>query len=516
MTFKHTIGDEELSSLVEATGAGCAFLDYDNDGWLDLFLVNGVHLPGLSDPNTPNAEALKAATSRLFRNRGQVTFEDVTKKAGILPGGYGLGVVVADYNNDGFADLYQTCYGPNRLYRNNGDGTFTDVAKDAGVDDPRFSVGAVFFDYNLDGRLDLFVGNYIRYDHEYNQKHGKVNNFPGPLAYPPDQDQLYRNEGNGTFTNATREAGLAGGLGRAMGCGSFDYDDDGWPDIFVANDAMENHLHHNERNGQFRECGLLSGAALGANGNATGAMGLEVGDVNGDSLLDFYVPDFTQSCLYLNLGKGLFEDRALQAGIVKAVGKHIKWGAALADFDLDGSPDLFVALGDANSLTGYADHLLLNDGKGHFTDVSASAGPWFKAARCGRGVACGDFDNDGQLDLLVLNLNDPPALLRNTTPPGERHWLKIRLVGRASNRDGIGARVRCVLPGKTLVRERTSAGSYCSSHDPRVHFGLGTNQVVPELEIRWPSGKTQRLSGVKADQLLTVQEPGGNESDPRK
>ena len=506
IAFKHTMGDSELSSLVEATGVGCAFLDYDNDGWLDIYLVNGCHLPGLSDPRTPNAEALKSATGRLYRNRGDGTFEDATKQAGILPGGYGIGVVAGDYDNDGFADLFETHYGTNRLYHNNGNGTFSEVARQAGVADAGFFVGACYLDYDNDGQLDLFAGSYVKYDDGYNRKHGKVNDFPGPLAYPPTLSQLHRNLGSGRFTNVTAVAGIKT-PGRAMGVGSFDYDDDGWPDLFVSNDAMENHLLHNKGDGTFKEEALMAGVALGAMGETTGAMAVETGDVNGDGRIDLFIPDFTQSCLYINLGKGFFDNQTAVAGITRAVGGHIQWGAALADLDLDGALDLYVSRGDANSLTGYEDRLLLNDGKARFTDISGSAGPWFQQARLGRGVARGDFDNDGKMDLLVANLNDSPVLLKNTSALPDRHWLMIKLVGHTTNRDAIGARIRCVLGDKILVRERVSAGSYCCSHDPRMHFGLGKTTVVPEIEIRWPSHKVQKLTNVKADQILTVHEP---------
>lgn len=506
LTFKHTIGDAQLSSLVEATGVGCAFLDYDNDGWLDIYLVNGCHLPGLSDPKTPDAQALQTATDRLYRNRGDGTFEDVTAKAGILPGGYGLAALVGDYDNDGFADLFVSHYGTNRLYHNNGNGTFTEVARQAGVAEPGFWVGACFLDYDLDGDLDLFVGGYVKYDHDYNLKHGKPNNFPGPLAYEPTLSRLYRNEGRGRFTDVTAAAGLKA-KGRAMGVGSFDYDEDGWPDVFVSNDAMENHLFRNVGDGTFKEGALLAGLALGAMGEATGAMAVESGDVNGDGRIDLYVPDFQQSCLYLNLSKGFFDNQASVAGITRVVGDHIQWGAALADFDLDGDLDLYVSRGDANSLAGYTDKLLLNDGKARFTDVSAAAGPWFKQSRLGRGVARGDFDNDGRMDLLVAHLNDAPVLLRNTSNLTGRHWLMLKLVGQTSNRDALGARVRCTVGGAAQVRERVSAGSYGCSHDPRVHFGWSDATAVRELEIRWPGGKVQKLADIKADQILTVQEP---------
>jgi hypothetical protein len=528
LNFKHAIGASELTSLVQATGVGCAFLDYDNDGWMDIYLVNGGFLPGQDGPGAPSAAAppsppleeragerrlshslalgSRLPSDRLYHSRGDGTFEDVTQKAGILPGGYGIGVLVGDYDNDSYPDIYLMQYGTNRLYHNNRNGTFTDVAAAAGVAETGFSVGACFLDYDNDGCLDLFVGKYVLYDDDYNRKHAKPNDFPGPLAFPPTVSQLYRNLGNGKFTNVTASAGIKS-PGRAMGVGSFDYDGDCWPDIFVSNDAMENHLWRNLGNGTFKEQALLAGAALGAMGEVTGAMAVETGDFNGDGLIDLYVPDFRQSCLYINQGKGFFENQTLSAGITQVVGDHIQWGAVLADFDNDGTLDLYVSRGDANSLAGYEDKVLLNDGLAHFTDVSPQAGPWFREARLGRGVARGDFNNDGRRDLLVANLNDSPVLLQNTSPLPGRHWLLVKLVGQTSNRDGIGARLRCVLGAKVLVRERVSAGSYCCSHDPRMHFGLGEATVVPELEIRWPSRKVQKLTNVKADQILIIQEP---------
>jgi hypothetical protein len=505
LLFTHTMGSSEMTSLVEATGVGCAFLDYDNDGWLDVFLVNACYLAEVNSPTTKPAGS-EGTTSRLYHNRGRGTFEDVTSRAGILPGGYGIGVLAGDYDNDGYTDLYVMHYGTNRLYHNNRNGMFTECAREAGVAEAGFSVGACFLDYDNDGWLDLFVGKYVRYDADFNRKQAKPNSFPGPLQFEPTLSQLYRNLGNGQFTNVTAAAGLRH-KGRAMGVGSFDYDDDGWPDLFVSNDAMENHLLRNQGDGTFKEGAAMAGVAFGAMGEVTGAMAVESGDVNGDGRLDFFVPDFQQSCLYLNLGKGFFENQSLVAGISRVVGDHIQWGAALADFDLDGDLDLYVSRGDANSQAGYTDKLLLNDGRARFTDSSQQAGAWFQQARLGRGVARGDFDNDGKLDLVVANLNDAAVLLRNTSTLPNRHWLEIKLVGHASNRDAIGARVRCVLPDHTQVRERVSAGSYCASHDPRLHFGLGGATAVPRIEIRWPSRKMQSLTNIPADQVLTVHEP---------
>jgi len=519
--FVHTIGDDTLSNIIEASGVGCALVDFDGDGWLDIYLVNGVYVAGLSNPNVTGKEQLEQATDRLYRNRGDGTFEDVTRRAGVLPGGYGMGVAVGDYDNDGDCDIYVTNYGANRLYRNRGDGTFEEVARQAGVADDRFSVGAVFVDYDLDGDLDLYVGNYLEFDPDYKIFYAP-DGFPGPTAYLSQPNCLYRNEGNGRFTDVTAESGLAAYRGRTMGVGAFDYDDDGRPDLFVANDAMENYLFHNLGSGKFTEVALLSGVAYGLNGEATGAMGIEVGDINGDGRLDFYVPDLSYTCLYENRGSGTFEDIARRAGIAASCGQYVSWGAVLADFDLDTDLDLFIANGDAHHLEGHENLVFTNDGRGRFADVSTESGPDFQRERVARGVAAGDFDNDGDIDLLVVHLNDRPVLLRNDTARDDRHWLELKLVGHAgrSNRSAFGARVRCKLPGdggnpRILVRELHSAGSYVSAHDPRVHFGLGPAPAVTEIEIRWPDGTVQRIRNVNADRLLTIEQPSrGRPSKP--
>ena len=511
--FVHTIGDDKMSNIVESSAVGCALLDYDGDGWLDIYLVNGVHLPGLSDEQVPDRTKLLHASDRLYRGRGDGTFEDVTSKAGILPGGYGMGVAVGDYDNDGDPDLYVTNYGRNLLYRNGGNQTFEEVGQAAGVADERFGVGAVFFDYDGDGDLDLYLGNYLEYD----PKRGvasATHGFPPPTAYKGQPNCLYRNEGNGSFTDVTKGSGTEGLFGRTMGVGVFDYDDDGKPDLFVANDAMENHLLQNLGDGKFAEAALLCGLAYGASGETTGAMSAEIGDVDGDGRMDMFVPDFTYTCLYLNQGEGFFVDDARRAGISLVCGRYVSWGAVLADFDLDTDLDLYIANGDAYHLKGHQDLLMVNDGHGQFRDISAECGPWFHKQRVGRGVASGDIDNDGDLDLLVAHLNDRPALLRNDSARDDRHWLMVKLQGRTgqSNRDAFGSRIFCRIRAadgtlRTLVRRYYSAGSYMCVHDARAHFGLGQATTIPEIEIRWPNGAIQKLKDLKVDQVLTVQQP---------
>ena len=507
--FVETVGDHHMTNIVESTGVGCGFLDFDGDGWMDIFLINGCWLEGLSDLGLEPGERarLASATDALYRNRGDGTFEDVTRKAGLATPAYGMGVVAADYDADGDTDFYVTNYGPNQLWRNNNDGTFTNVAKAAGVDDASFGVGAVFFDYDRDGWLDLYLGNYLTYDPEQTLYYAPEA-FPGPLAYAGQQDRLFRGQRNGTFADVTRAAGLEiQPVGRAMGVGAFDYDHDGNVDIFVANDAMENYLLRNKGDGSFENRALVSGVAFGESGDATAAMAVEVGDYDNDGLFDLFVPDMSFCCLYRNLGRGNFEDRAARSGITAAMGQYDSWGGVFADFDLDGNLDLYISNGDARCLKPQADVVLRGDGRGQFTDVSVRASPGMREKFVGRGAAGGDFDNDGDVDVLVANLNDRPMLLRNDSPRQGRHWLAVRLVGRAPNRDALGAVVTLESGGARQSRLRRSGGSYLSQHDPRLYFGLGASNRVDELSVVWPDGIQQTLTNLPVDRELTIVQP---------
>ncbi|MBN2561281.1 MAG: CRTAC1 family protein [Phycisphaerae bacterium] len=513
--FVETIGDDEMSNIVEATGVGCGFLDFDGDGWMDIYFVNGCWKQGLSDPKIEPEERRKLATAtdRLYRNRGDGTFEDITAKAGITKVGYGMAVVVADYDGDGDPDIYVTNYGPNFLYRNNGDGTFAEVAKAAGVDDPLFSVGAVFFDYDRDGRLDLYVGNYLTYVPDPKRQH-TADGVRSPLAYEGQQDRLFRGNLDGTFTDVTAKAGIViQPVGRAMGIGTIDYDNDGLVDVFVSNDAMENFLLHNKGDGTFEDEALLAGVAFGETGDAAAAMAVEVADYDGDGLFDILVPDMNLCCLYHNMGGGMFEDLAVRSGITAAVLQYHSWGGILADFDLDSHPDAYIANGSACLLDAQPNALFINSGQGRFVPVTTTSGG-ADANRVGkfvsRGVARGDFDNDGDVDLLIVNLNDRPTLLRNDTPGRGRHWLQVNLVGREPNRDAIGAVVRITLGDRTLVRHRASAGSYLSQHDPRIHFGLGGHGKIDRLEVTWPDGSRQAVQNVPTDRILTIRQRAGS------
>ena len=503
ISFVHSIGDDELSNIVESSGAGCVFFDYDNDGDLDIYLVNGRYLETVSSARGRHlAGKLKNA---LYRNNGDATFTDVTEKAGVGDTGFGMAAVAADYDNDGDRDLFVTNYGRDSLYLNNGDGTFTDVTQKAGVGSELWSLGASFFDFDRDGLLDLYVGGYLVFDPEYRNFYA-AEAFPGPLSYRGQKDILYRNKGDGTFEDVTRAAGVYSTKGRAMGVAACDIDDDGDEDLYVANDGMENYLYRNRGNGTFEEIALRTGTAFGQNGEATSAMGPEFGDFDGDGLIDLLVPDMGYGCLYRNTGKGFFEEKSAEMGIAAVLGQYTSWSGNFLDYDHDSVLDVFIVNGDAHHLEPEEDTLFRGKGGRSFVDVSGASGPAFKLKAVGRGSAAGDLDNDGDLDLLVLNLNGPARLYRNDG--GNRgNWIMVRTVGAASNRDGIGARVRVKSGGTTQVRDIRSSSGYLSQGDFRAHFGVGKSQKVDRIEVRWPSGRTSTLDNVKVNQVITVTEP---------
>ena len=503
ISFVHSIGDDELSNIVESSGAGCVFFDYDNDGDLDIYLVNGRYLETVSSARGRHlAGKLKNA---LYRNNGDATFTDVTEKAGVGDTGFGMAAVAADYDNDGDRDLFVTNYGRDSLYLNNGDCTFTDVTQKAGVGSELWSLGASFFDFDRDGLLDLYVGGYLVFDPEYRNFYA-AEAFPGPLSYRGQKDILYRNKGDGTFEDVTRAAGVYSTKGRAMGVAACDIDDDGDEDLYVANDGMENYLYRNRGNGTFEEIALRTGTAFGQNGEATSAMGPEFGDFDGDGLIDLLVPDMGYGCLYRNTGKGFFEEKSAEMGIAAVLGQYTSWSGNFLDYDHDSVLDVFIVNGDAHHLEPEEDTLFRGKGGRSFVDVSGASGPAFKLKAVGRGSAAGDLDDDGDLDLLVLNLNGPARLYRNDG--GNRgNWIMVRTVGTASNRDGIGARVRVKSGGTTQVRDIRSSSGYLSQGDFRAHFGVGKSQKVDRIEVRWPSGRTSTLDNVKVNQVITVTEP---------
>ncbi len=503
LDFLHQVGDELMNNIVESLGSGAAWLDADGDRDLDLYLLNQGWLKGVS--GGPRGES---AANRLYRNRGDGTFEDVTRRAGTGDTGYGYAVAVGDVDNDGDADLYVANCGANRLYVNRGDGTFRERAAEAGVDDERCSAGATFLDADGDGRLDLYVANYLVFDPDYTL-HYAPDVYPGPLAYAAEGDALYRNRGDGSFEDWTTHAGIdAVPAGRAMGVVATDFDLDGRPDLFVANDASENFLFRNIGDGEFEETAVLSGAAFGFYGEATGAMAGSVGDLDNDGLPDILVTDTTYGSLYRNTEDLLFEDLVVSSGLAALSGQWVSWGGGFFDFDNDADLDALLVNGDLKHPTGRPDLLLENTGDGKF--VSGEGGDYFATARLGRGGSFADFDDDGDLDVLITNLDDAPVLLRNDWPaPG--HWLRLGLVGTVGNRDGFGAIVTVEADGRSWRRVHHAASGYLTQNDPRLHFGLGGATRVDRLEVIWPAGSRQTFEDLEVDQPYTVTEGEGIE-----
>ena len=503
ITFEHNFGDDQMSNLIESNGAGCAFFDYDGDKDLDIFLVNGAYIKGLSHPRGRYLEG--KLTNTLYRNNGNGGFTDVTTTAGVWHEGMGMACITGDYDNDGDADLFVSNWGPNIFYRNNGDGTFTEATKEAGLENDLWGIGCTFFDYDSDGFLDLYVGNYLNYDPEYEYFYAPEG-FPGPLAYHGQPDILYHNNGDGTFEDVTRKAGVFYPEGRAMGVSSCDIDNDGDMDVFVANDAMENYLFRNNGDGTFTNVAPETATGFGQGGEATSAMSGEFGDLDLDGFIDLVVPDMGYGCIYKNTGKGYFEEMSAQWGMAAVCGQYTSWSGNFLDYDSDGYIDLFISNGHSQRLNSQEDIILRNDGGHRLIDVSSQSGIDFQEKFVGRGSAVGDYDDDGDLDILVLNLNSRPRLLRNEGG-NSRNWVMIHLIGVRSNRDAIGTRIRLTAGGKSQTRWIMSSSGYLSQSDYRAHFGLGDRKSIEQIELRWPDGKIQILKNIKANQVLTIEEP---------
>jgi enediyne biosynthesis protein E4 len=511
-------GVETKGYIIEVVGCGMAFLDYDNDGWLDLFVLNGTRLEG----------APAGTTNRLYKNKRDGTFEDVTDKAGLTRTGWASAVTVGDYDNDGFEDLFVTCYGHNILYHNNGDGTFTDVTAKSrlGQGPIRYGSGCTWVDYDRDGRLDLFVATYLDTTLEKLPKPGENSDcrwkgLPvncGPRGLPTGFVQLFHNNGDGTFTDVSRQSGVAAVSGSyPMTAVAADCDNDGWPDIYVACDSTPSFLFRNQHDGTFREEGLERGAALSEDGLEQAGMGVAVGDYDLDGNLDIFKTHFSDdtNVLYRNDGKGYFDDFTIRAGIGVET-RYVGWGAGIVDLDNDGVPDLFVATGGVypeaeRKLPAYPFRtprlVFRNLGDGRFEELIDEAGPGVAAAHASRGCAFGDFDNDGDVDIVVMNMNEPPSLLRNDVS-GTGHWLKVQLVGVTSNRSAIGARVTARYGARVQAQEVSGQSSFYSVNDRRLHFGLGA-ATRADLTIRWPAGATETIAGVDADQLVVIREGAG-------
>jgi enediyne biosynthesis protein E4 len=514
ITFRHDNAASPEKYLIETMGAGTAWIDYDQDGYLDLYLANSA----ATKVYTPS-HALRSA---LYHNNGDGTFSDVTEKAGVgAEGLFGMGVAAGDYDNDGYPDLYVIGYGRSILYHNNHDGTFTDVTAKAGVANAgKWGSSAAWFDYDRDGWLDLVVVNYLDWSPENNIACGDEHHraYCHPNKYHGQAPTLYRNNRDGTFTDASGPSKLAAKPGNGLGVVCFDFNGDGWTDVFIANDSMPNFLYVNRGNGTFDEVGLEAGVAFGENGQAEAGMGVDAADYNGDGRLDLFVThlDLEFNRLYKNNGDGTFEDATFSAKLGYHAFHMSGFGTRFLDYDNDGWRDLFIANGHVldniplfHTDTAYAEKkLMFRNVRGRFEPAGEQLGPDFAVPRVSRAAAFADFDNDGDVDILVSNNGQEPQLFRNDGG-NQKHWLEVRLIGTRSNRDGIGARIKIMAGGVTQVDEAKGGMSYQSAHDPRLHFGLGDQTRAEKIEVRWPSGIVDKVAGVPANRLVTIREGSG-------
>jgi len=517
ISFQHDNAASPEKYLIETMGSGCGWIDYDQNGLLDLYLVNGAS----RRPNT-SKHALRSA---LYRNNGDGTFTDVTIKAGVdAEGLFGMGAAVGDYDNDGCPDLFVLGYGRCILFHNNGNGTFTDVTDRAGVGNLRkWGSSAAWFDYDNDGLLDLVIANYVDWSPEENfwcgDKGPGLRSYCHPDVYRGQPPTLYHNNGDGTFSDVSKRSGVGIRPGNGLGVVTFDYDNDGWQDIFITNDQMPNFLFHNNRDGTFREIGYSAGVAVGIDGQFEAGMGTDAADTTGSGRSDLIVTHLDQQLarLYQNVGEGYFEDATFRSKISYATFHLSGFGTRFMDYDNDGARDLFMANGHVldniqryHAETTYAEPKLMfrNVGHGIFENVSDQLGPDFLLPRVSRGAAIGDFDNDGDLDIVISNNGQAPQLLRNDGG-NANHWFQLLLIGTRSNRDAVGARVKVTAGDLVLYDEKKGGMSYQSAQDPRLHFGLGQHTTVEEVEIKWPSGELTKLTNIKSDQILAIEEGKG-------
>ena len=512
--FRHYNGARGRQYFIEPLGGGAAFLDYNNDGFQDIYFVNGADLPSLQKGQS---DEIKLPRNALYHNNGDGTFTDIAAAAGVADTGYGMGCAVGDYDNDGFPDLYVTNFGANVFFRNNGDGTFADITIETGTGDTRWGASCAFVDYDNDSFLDLYVTNYVKYTIESDQvcMNKGVRVYCDPRLYEGELDILYQNNGDGTFTDVTESAGFSKATGRGLALAWGDYDDDGDMDVYIANDADQNFLYHNNGDGTFTDVSLTAGVGFSEDGEAENGMGADFGDYDNDCRLDLVVTNFQDqtNTLYHNEGNGLFSDVSYASRIGTMSLPYLAWGVSFCDYDNDGYPDLFIANGhlDANvqafNPTGFYEQpnlLFRNNRDGTFDETGVDSGSGMRLEKVSRGFAYSDYDNDGDLDLLVTNLKGAPDLLENGG--GQNTWLSLKLIGTHSNRDAIGSRVKVTAGNLTQIREVRSGSSYLSQNDMRLYFGLGKHRRINQIEIQWPSGLQERLEGVEVNRILTLVE----------
>lgn len=530
ITFVHTDGSTGRRHIVETVTCGLGMIDYNNDGLIDLLFLSGAPLPDLPaaesqrHPQASGAPAPARPTNELYRNNGDGTYSNVTRGSGLDVPGYAMGCAVADYDNDGWEDVFVTNYGKHRLFRNRGNGTFIDVTDTAGLRNASFGptcvgAGCAFLDFDRDGNVDLFVGNYLAYDAASATPctFANVPLYCSPRVYPPAASALFRNQGNGTFLDVSDASGIAAHKGYAMGIVCSDFDQDGWTDIYVGNDVMENFLFHNRRDGTFGEVALISGAAYDQYGDPQGTMGANAGDFDGDGRFDLIVTDYQNqvNTLYRNVGNqrgaALFRDVTVETGAGAGSRPLVTWGCGLVDFDNDGAPELFTAAGHLQdsverfdrSTTYKQRSLLFRQHHGRFVDITRQSGPVLNESRSSRGAVFGDLNNDGKVDIVMLNARSQPTIAMNESP-ATNHWLTLKLVGTRANRSAVGTVLHLTAGERTWVDEVRAGRGYQSAEDLRLHFGLGTYRVVDRIHIRWPTGPEEVHSNLPVDRILRI------------
>jgi hypothetical protein len=503
--YVHSFGSAQLGSLLEGTGAGCVWFDYNNSGLPSLYVVNGRPLDDSMHPHPLKIKPKPAPHNHLYRNDGGGHFTDVTDEAGLNPDMYGMAVAAADYDNDGHVDLLVTGYGKTILYHNDGNGHFTDVTEKAGIHIDGWTISSTWLDYDKDGCLDLFIGRYVKFDPKYRAYYA-ADNYPGPLDYEGENNKLYHNNCNGTFTDVTEKSGIGAFVGRTMGVTAADFDGDGWDDIYVANDRTENFLFHNKHDGTFEEIGNDTGTAFGQNGESTSSMGPVFADLEGRGILDLWVTDGHYNRLLRNTGQSSFDDIGATNGVSQANAQYVSWGTGIYDFDNDGLLDILIFHGGLIHLIPQEHTLFRGLGNDRFADVSRDAGPVLSQRTVARGACFADYDNDGKVDAFLVNLGARGTLLHNVST-NTGHWLAIKLIGTRSNRDGIGARVEVYAGDKRWTAERVADSGYLSQNEARLHFGLGAASSVDKIVVHWPSGVDQVLGKQDVNRQLTIEEP---------